>query len=117
MGQPAVYNNQNLLYGTVLIKVGAETYIAEDISMTRPTVVVSREDELGAPSGEVGIPDWQTGTATLQISSGGSVPNLGTIMTASFSGSVEEHCWINEVGQTFAQRDLRKVNISFRKVV
>lgn len=46
---------------------GLGTYILENITLTRPSKVLKRYDQIGGPSGSVGVPDFVEGSATAQL--------------------------------------------------
>ena len=49
------------------VTVNAITYIAEDIQLSQPSTVVEIKDPNGVSTGQVIIPEVNTGTATLQL--------------------------------------------------
>jgi hypothetical protein len=42
-------------------------YILENISISRPTTLIQRFDQIGGPTGSVGVPKHVTGSATSQL--------------------------------------------------
>ena len=76
----AQFNDGTVQYGSRvwLIKQAngtttRDTFVADNISVNRPTKAIKRTQELGEPSGSVGVADFVEGSATLQIASGSTV--------------------------------------------
>jgi hypothetical protein len=101
----------------------AKTYIAEAYETTRPTIAIRRSNEVGEPSAAVYIPDWITGTATLQLlNSASSYPLRGdrfatTSTVGNPTGSVLEHFVVTQVGTPESNTTERKVGIQFSNVI
>ena len=116
----ALINDGTVPYGSRILNItgsGAGLYIAEDIEITRTVEIIERYNEVGEPSGQVFIPRWVTGTATLQLSgSNPQVPFGGSTFGTTFSGSAEVFI-IGEVSQPEAQATDKKVRITFRKKI
>lgn len=111
-------NDGDVPYGSFVLTVGSTAFVAESVSFTQASTVIERRSEINAPSGQVIIPDFVTGTAVLQRpASSTSSPQVGDAVTlptnalAGFTGSV----WVSDVGPTYSQADVQKFNISFRK--
>lgn len=115
----AIYNDTQIPYGSRLVQMNATgtIYIAEDISITRPTTVIERFNELNEPSGQVIIGGFVTGNGTMQLPTSTSrIPSLGDTFTASFSGSAETFI-VSNIGQAENQGTERKVTFEFRKKI
>ena len=111
----ALLNDGTVPYGSRVLNINSRNYVATDIELTRTVEVIERFNEVGEPSGQVLIPRWVTGTATLQLS--GSVPILpaqGGTFSASFSGS-SENFMVSELTQPESQLADKVVRITFRK--
>lgn len=114
MGQAAIFNDGSVNYGSVILSIGGNSYIADDLTVTRPTGVIDVPDELGAPAKQAIVPAKKTGTATLQVATAKTVPYIGTVFSASLSGSLTESFIITEVSQPLTVAlDYHKANISF----
>jgi hypothetical protein len=115
-----VFNYNNVLYGSRVLTIASVGYVAENVSVSRPTTVLTRENEVGEPNGFVSIQDWVTCNGTLQIpTSGSSYPQLGGTFTASFnSGSAPggaEYWVIESIDMPESQRELKKVSFTARR--
>ena len=111
-----VFNDINIPYGSQVVTIGATGYVAESISFEQPTEIIVRHDELGNPSGQIGIEDFDTGSAVLQLATTLTVvPGIGATFTMALNGGGTAGVWISKVGQPFAQKEARKVNVDLRK--
>lgn len=100
-------------YGSFVMTTGGLGYVLESADITQPTNDIEVMNQLGEPSGWICIPGFITGRATAQLAMATyPVPTLGAIFTFS---SVTYA--IKNVGQVYAQQDIQKVNIEFRKRV
>jgi len=113
----SLINDGTVQYGSRVLTVNAVAYIAEQLEVRRPTVIIERRSELNAPNGQVQTDDFVTGTATLQLASGATIiPVNGDTFTATFITSVgAETFFLSEVSQPESQGDSRKVSVTFRK--
>lgn len=111
------YLDGTVAYGSRQVTFStAGAMVADSIELTRPTNVLERTNELGAPSGFVVVPGFVTGTATVQLPTGGTVPTLSETFTVNFGGGNELFV-VTEVGQPESKDALKVVNVSFRKDV
>jgi len=109
----SLYNDGSIPYGSVVLTINAVTYIAENFSIDRPTAQIDRRNELNEPTGSVGIAEFVTGSATLQMAaSATATPPLGNTFAHE-----SETFYITQVGQVLAQGDAKKFTISFRKKI
>lgn len=110
-------NDGTVQQGSRVLSIDSVSYIAENIEVTRPTQIVERRSELGAPNGQAQIDDFVTGTATLQLATGATViPENGDTFATTFVTAIgSETFFLSEVGQPETQGEAKKVNISFRK--
>lgn len=100
-------------YGSFVMTTGGLGYVLESADITQPTNDIEINNALGEPSGWICLPGFITGRATAQLATSTyPVPTLGAVFTYS---SVTYA--IKNVGQVFAQQDIIKVNIEFRKRV
>lgn len=70
----AAYNDGTVQYGSRVIvlkdadgSTTFDTYVADNINVRRPTKLIKRTNEIGEPSGSVGVPDFIEGSATFQL--------------------------------------------------
>lgn len=96
---------------------GYEAFVAEDVSVNRPTKELKRYNQLGEPSGAVYIEDWTTGTATLQLASGSQIPVVGDTFGEAFDGTNTEIFVLTSVDQPENMDSLKVVNIGFSEVI
>lgn len=113
----ALINDGTVQYGSRVLTINSVSYIAEQIEVRRPTVIIERRSELNAPNGQVQTDDFVTGTATLQLASGSIViPENGLTFSTTFVTAIgAETFFLSEIGQPESQGDAKKVTISFRK--
>lgn len=110
------YNDVNIPFGSQVVTIGAAGFVAENISLEQPSQAIERRDEVGNPSGQVIVEQFNTGTAVLQLATTATaVPTIGATFTMALNGGLTAGVVVSQVGQPFAQLDARKVNISFRK--
>lgn len=130
----AVYNDGTVQYGSRswiihymvdTTPTERDTYVCDNITINRPTKAIDRTNQLGDPSGSVGVADFVTGTATLQLDSSSAVkPQLGdriicdgeTGFNANLdSGVGDETFFVTSVTQAESKDSEIKINISFKK--
>jgi hypothetical protein len=93
-------------------------YVFDDIEVRRPLQKIRRTNEVGAPSGQVGIEDWVEGTGTVQLTATAVPIVLGVQFKATFSiVGGEETFVITEVSQPEGKTEDKKMKISFDKVL
>jgi hypothetical protein len=120
----AAYNDGAVPYGSRILSIintttgaTAVVFVAENVSIQRPTNIIERKDENDEPSGQVLVKNFNTGSATLQLATSTTVPPdegaTFSITLDSVRGS--ETFVVSEVGQVESQGEAKKVNISFRK--
>lgn len=110
------YLDGSVAYGArtlVIPTTTGDTFVADSFEVTRPTNVIERTTELGAPSGFVVVAGFVTGTATLQLPTttpATAPPALGEV----FEVDAEEFV-VTEVSQPETKDGLKTCNIAFRK--
>ena len=110
------YNDNNVPYGSQVITIGGVTFVAENISIDAPTQIIERRDELGAPSGQVIVEQFNTGSAVLQLATTLTVPpTVGATFTLTRNGGATVGCVISQTGDALTQLDAKKVSVNFRK--
>ena len=103
-------------YGSQVVTIGSTAYVAENFSYERPTQLIEARDQNGNPTGQIIVPQFETGTAVLQLATTvTAVPTNGATFTTTLNGGTTAGVVISQVGEPMAQLELRKVNISFRK--
>lgn len=111
----ATYNDGSVLYGSRQLTLSsAGAVIADNIDVARPTNIIERTNYVNEPSGWVAVPNFVTGSATLQLSS--TVPVLGETFTTTFGASSEEFV-IVDITQPEEKGSMKMVNITFRKKI
>jgi hypothetical protein len=122
MATTAAWNDGSIPYGVRLETfsrgvVSLGSYVCENLTLTRPTVAIRRKDELGGPNGSVGVPDFVTGTATVQLATSSSkILRPGDTFSDTFDSDLGSESFIVEnVDQPEGQTDYKKVNIRFVK--
>ena len=90
--------------------------IMESISLNIPTQITERRDELGNPTGQVIIEQFNTGSATGQFATTLTVcPTIGTTFTMVRNGGSTVGCVISQITEPQTQFDIKKAQINFRK--
>lgn len=107
------YNDNNIPYGVPVVTIGSIGYIAESIELNRASKIIERTDGNDEPSGWIGIPGFDTGSALVQVATPGqAIPTRG--VTFSYKSST----WVvTEVGEPVAKDADWKVNLTIRKDV
>jgi hypothetical protein len=133
MGLAPAYNNTSIPYGARVdtfyrsptIGTGAFTgganlgaYIAETVTLSRPAKVIERRDELGGPNGSVGVIDFVTGTATVQLATSATLQlRPGDCFNDTFDSSLGSEAFVvEEASQPEGQTEYKKQTIKFRKL-
>lgn len=110
------YNDNLVAYGSQVVTIGATAHVAESISVSQPTQIVERRDQLGAPTGQVVIPQFDNGTATLQLASTATViPAVGATFTFVRNDASTMGVVVSGVSEPQSQFDIHKVTVNFRR--
>ena len=104
----ALWNSSSIPYGTEVVTIDGGTYIAESISVDQNTTVIQQRGSENEPTGSVGIADFASGSATLQIANGGGAPAVGS--EATISGVA---MYVSKVSATQSQGDAKKCTVEF----
>jgi hypothetical protein len=100
------------IYGSQVLTINAETFIAESIEVNRPMQKVRRRNQIGEPAGSVYIPDFVEGEATVQVEN--DPPLQGEEFTATLDAGIGSETFIvTSVSNVLTQDDIQKCNISF----
>jgi hypothetical protein len=101
-----------------VVTVGASTMIAENLNYNHdgsPTIIERRDGD-GDPTGQVLIPGFGNGTATLQLASTATAPvTVGATIIWTRNDATTVGGFISEAGEAYTQLDARKQNVSFRR--
>ena len=98
-------------YGSFVMTTGGLGYVLESADITAPTTIIEVKNAVGEPSGLIAIPGFVSGRATAQLATSTyPIPTLGAVFTYSSITYV-----VSNVAQPYAQQDIQKVNIEFRK--
>lgn len=118
----ASYNDNTIQYGTHDLNiiypnsVSMGVFVCDNITINRPTKVIQRTDNLGEPTGSVGVPDFVNGSGTMQLANASSVePAAGCTFTENFQVGVAETFFIHSVGLATTKDGEKKVPFSFIK--
>lgn len=117
------YNDGTVQYGSrVLTVLDASsvtygTYVADNITINRPTKAVDRTNEIGEPSGSVGIADFVTGSATIQLASSSTKePIAGYTVTMTLDSTIgSETFFITSINRAESKDAEKKFNITLKK--
>lgn len=95
---------------------GGLGYVMESAEFTSPTTIVEVKNATGEPSGLIAIPGFVSGRGTCQLATATyAIPTLGAVFTyANMLGTAITYV-ISNVAQPYAQQDIQKVNVEFRK--
>lgn len=130
----ATYNDGTVQYGARTwvvhhypesVETARGTYDCDNISINRPTKSIDRTNQLGEPTGSVGIADFVTGTATFQLASSSTAePRNGDKIICDGeaghnanidSGIGDETFYITSVSRAESKDAEKKFNVSFKK--
>ncbi len=112
----AAYNDGSLPYGAQTLNINSVVYIAEATDFSRPTKKIKRYNQIGEPSGQVFVSDFDSGSATLQLhNSTVQTPSRGQTFNIVHQGQ-NTNCVLSDVGSPQSQDDTMKVRISFDRV-
>lgn len=113
----AYKNDGTIPYGSRVLTINGVDYVATNIEIRRPEQAIKRYNQLGEPSGSVGIADFVEGTATLQLATTSTViPVQGLEFSATFIVSVgSETFYLTEITQPEGQTSEKLINVTFRK--
>jgi hypothetical protein len=121
----ASYNDGTVQYGARTIAVQTSltstaaigTYVCDNINVSRPTKAVDRTNETGEPTGSVGIPDFVTGTATLQLAdTSAKEPANGNVFAVIFDTTISTETFIlTNIGRAEVKDAEKKISVSFKK--
>ena len=110
----AATEDNTTIYGSVVLTINTETFIAESIEVNRPMTKIRRRDQIGEPAGSVYVPDFIEGEATVQVEN--NPPLLGESFTTTLDAGIgAEVFYVTSVSNVLTMDDIQKCNISFDK--
>ncbi len=113
----ANYNDGSVPYGAYpAVTINSVVYVAEQIDISRPTKKIKRYNNIGEPSGQVFVADFDSGTMTLQMA---NVTHALPARGLSFSLNVQNNSVnyvVSDVGTPLAQDEAVKVSIGFDRI-
>ena len=110
----AATEDNTTVYGSQVLTINIDTFIAENIEVNRPMIKIRRKNQIGEPDGNVYIPDQIEGTATLQVEN--NPPLLGEEFTATLDAGIGSETFIvTSVSNVLTADDIQKCNIGFDK--
>lgn len=116
----AVYNDGTVQYGSRVLTFNSVAYVADNINVNRPTKAIDRTQQLGEPSGSVGIADFATLSATLQLAADATAePQCGMLSAAvTFDATIgAEQFYLTNVGRAEVKDGEKKINVTAKKKV
>jgi hypothetical protein len=113
----ATYNDGTVQYGSRSLTINAVAYVADNITVNRPSKAVDRTNNLGEPTGSVGIADFVTGSCTLQLAADATAePTNGLTFATTFdSGIGSETFYLTSVSRAEVKDGEKKINVTFKK--
>ena len=113
------YSDPAFPYGSKVLTINTVTYVANNIRATQQAKEIRRTNELGAPSGNIGVEDFTEGTATLQLATSSTAyPALGdTFAVDLFKAGSTQTYWIKSVSPAYDHEGETLIDISFVKDV
>jgi hypothetical protein len=110
------YNDINVPFGTQAITIGSLSIIAESISLEVPSQVLERFNQVGDPSGQVIIEQFNTGSAVLQLATTAiTVVTIGATFTLVRNNGNTVGMVISSVSEAQSQFDIRKQSVGIRR--
>ena len=116
MPDPAgTHSDGSLQFGTQIVTIGTDNFVAEDINYEKGTKPLVRTDIYGVPTAEVLIDEIGTGQCTLQLPAADtSPPAIGSSFTFIDLGGASLPVKISKVGRVSKIDALKMVKVEFR---
>lgn len=106
-------NDNDVVFGSLQITIGAQAYETTDFSLTPEVDRFVRKSSKNIPTGRVSTLGERTGTATLhRPSSGIAAPVFGDAFTVTVN-SITYNCTVTKVGDTRTAAGEAMIPISF----
>jgi hypothetical protein len=110
------HNDGGLVFGSQVLTIGGETYVADDINVSFPVKEIVRENEVGVEDADVLIEQPFTGSATLQVlDSTTPVPAVAAAFTITSLNGVTLNCKVKDPGIKWGKDAETKISINFKK--
>ncbi len=111
------FNDGTVQYGSRVLTINGVTYVADNITVNRPTKRIERTDQIGEPSGSVGVAGFVTGSCQLQIATSSTAePQGGYTFTVTLDATIgAETFYIESPGRTENKDAEKKINVTFVK--
>ncbi|HWL53867.1 MAG TPA: hypothetical protein VNQ90_15615 [Chthoniobacteraceae bacterium] len=113
-----VYNDGDIPYGSQIVTIGAQSYIASNISFEEGSNNVDSNNHVGVPRGQVLTATIPTGSAELQLQDSSQAPPARfSTFTLTDVGGGTQLVVISKVGRAWDAGGETKVSIDIRKVL
>lgn len=110
------FNDVNIPFGSQAITIGGLSIVAESISISQPSTVLERSNQVGDPSGQVIIETFNTGSAVLQLATSAiTVVTIGATFTLVRNNGATVGMVISSVDEAQSQFDIHKQNVGIRR--
>lgn len=123
MASPSYYTDATTApgFGTATITINATTYLAENISISRPVAEAEDFTAIGKPQRKRVTALRANGTATFQADGGtAGKPKMGDTFSVTFDDNFGSETWVIKevpVEQSNDAGSLRKYTVAFDKVI
>lgn len=99
--------------------VSLGVYVLENVTITKPTKILKRMDQIGGPSGSVGVPEHPEGSATVQLATSATkILRAGDVFTDTFDADLGAETWIvHSPDQPETQDGIKKMGVKFIKKI
>ena len=104
----------NARFGTEVLTIDSEDYVAESIDVNFPVDIVTLQDENGNDNNNVYISRSTEGSATIQIANSQALPENGDEFSMTVNGTAYTFL-ITESSISRSNTDFAKVTIGFRE--
>lgn len=110
------HNDGGLVFGSQVVTIDEETYVADDISISFPVEEITRKNESGVEDGDVLIEGAYTGSATLQVLDATTpVPAVAAAFQIVSLNNVTLDCKVKDPGVKWGSGAETKISINFKK--
>src|SRR5215475_769178 len=114
---PQVFNDGDIPFGSELVTINSETFVAEEIDFEEKSTAIYRRNEINVPNGGVYISDLIKGKMTLQLASNTQpIPENQSLVTINFRGNPTQFV-ITNVSQPLKQDQIRKLRMEITEVL
>lgn len=109
----ATYNDNSVQYGSQILTLNSIAFVADNFETTQPSTVIERTNQLGEPSGSVGIAGFIRGTATVQLASSTHAAQITLGQDFTANSDTTTTYYITDISEPQVKDAEQKVNISF----